>query len=127
MDPILIWRSGEDARVCSRCGALDGCIEGDGWSMDGCSFGDVVGPPPLHLNCRCWIEALWPFQPDSSSGEDSSSSGDESSSSGEDSSSSGEDSSSGEEFSSSGEPSSSSSGGEPSSSDDSPWLSGIGW
>jgi hypothetical protein len=118
MDPILVWRSGEDARVCSPCQGLDGCIEGDGWSRDGCSFGEVVGPPPLHLNCRCWIEEIW------SSHVLVSSSGGESSSSGEWSSSSGEwPSSSGEESSSSGEESSSS-GEEPSSSGEQPSSSG---
>jgi hypothetical protein len=77
MDPVLVWRTGEDDRVCPVCTALDGRVEGDGWSRDGSSFGDVIGPPPRHLNCRCWIEEMFSSAiVGSSSGEGLSSSGD---------------------------------------------------
>lgn len=43
-----VWRTSGDERVCPICGPLNGKRKSEGWS-------GVTGPPPAHVNCRCWV------------------------------------------------------------------------
>lgn len=70
-DVAAVWRTAGDHKVCDACKALNGKADGDGWSSalksePDCYVQDVagnwvrerpkgklVGPPPLHPNCRC--------------------------------------------------------------------------
>jgi SPP1 gp7 family putative phage head morphogenesis protein len=61
----VVWKTANDERVCSVCGALDGAIV----SIDGGAFYDEISPelqqrfkrrfelPPAHPGCRCRIAA----------------------------------------------------------------------
>jgi hypothetical protein len=49
-DPSLCWHivhTADDERVCPVCAPLDGEL------VNGA---DVATFPPLHTNCRCWLE-----------------------------------------------------------------------
>jgi SPP1 gp7 family putative phage head morphogenesis protein len=51
------WLTGEDERVCARCGPLDGKII-DAFDADfpgGTTAEPTVPAPPLHPNCRCTL------------------------------------------------------------------------
>jgi hypothetical protein len=66
---MLRWRATCDSHTCEWCLGLDGRFDGDGWDSslppNGDAFDEplisssgaaLVGPPPLHYGCRCWVE-----------------------------------------------------------------------
>lgn len=57
-DSAACWyyfRTADDERVCPECGPLDNAAINGSWSW---LF------PPLHTNCRCWLEFWFCEAPD---------------------------------------------------------------
>lgn len=57
-DPTLCWylfRVADDERVCPVCAPLDGA------TVNGA---DDTLHPPLHTNCRCWLEFWFCEEPE---------------------------------------------------------------
>lgn len=50
------WYTNVDDLVCELCGPLEGTeVEGDGEFYDSNDDDNLDGFPPLHPNCRCWV------------------------------------------------------------------------
>lgn len=52
-DPADCWyvfHTADDERVCPECGPLDAMTVNGSWTWL---------HPPLHTNCRCWLELAW--------------------------------------------------------------------
>jgi hypothetical protein len=49
-DCWYVFHTTDDERVCPECGPLDNAIVNGAWTSQ---------HPPLHTNCRCWLELLY--------------------------------------------------------------------
>jgi hypothetical protein len=49
-DCWYVFRTTTDERVCPECGPLDNTLINGSWSWL---------HPPLHTNCRCWLQLAW--------------------------------------------------------------------
>jgi hypothetical protein len=54
MAKVLVWRTAGDGMMCFDCRALEGKCDGDGWSNR--LPPGQGGPPPMHPDCRCYLD-----------------------------------------------------------------------